>query len=328
MARGPRLSKQQQRQVDRRRQVGKNESIPAGDDLSAGIVVAHHGHDLLIEDERHGHHRARARRTVGRLTTGDRVRWRHDDHGHVIVEQRQERSNLLIRPDAYGKRKMMAANIDQVLIVTAPLPWMNPDVVERTLVAVFALPARPLIVLNKCDLLESMPAGEREPIEAALALWNRLGFAVCRVSAKTGLGLEALRSDLRGRSSLMIGLSGVGKTSLTREITPLADAAAIGEISAFNQEGIHTTRTSTLYRFADSPGGLIDAPGVRDFPLENVPREALDDAFPEIAAEAAYCRFNDCRHRNEPGCAVLEALENGEILPRRLAQYQELSEPA
>jgi len=326
MARGPRLTKQQQRQVDRRRRVGRDASAAQRDDLAAGIVVAHHGHDLLIEDEEHAHHRARARRTVGRLTTGDRIRWRHDDHGQRIVEQRQERTNLLIRPDAYGKRKMMAANVDQVLIVTAPLPWMNPDVVERTLVAILALPARPLIVLNKADLLDSLSAEEREPIESALALWTDLGFPVRRVSAKTGLGMEALQADLEGRVSLMIGLSGVGKTSLTREITPLAGDAAIGEISAFNREGIHTTRTSTLYRFADRPGGLIDAPGVRDFPLDTVPQDALEQSFPEIAEQAAYCRFNDCRHRNEPGCAVREAAESGEILPRRLAQFQELSE--
>ena len=326
MARGPRLTKQQQRHIDRRRRVTRDVSPEGHDDLAKGIVVAHHGHDLLIEDEEHAHHRARARRTVGRLTTGDRIRWRHDDHGHVIVEQRQERANLLIRPDAYGKRKMMAANVDQVLIVIAPLPWMNPDVVERTLVAILALPARPLIVLNKCDLLDSLPDEERVPIESAMTLWTELGFPVRRVSAKSGLGMQALQSDLEGRVSLMIGLSGVGKTSLTREITPLAGDAAIGEISAFNQEGIHTTRTSTLYRFADIPGGLIDAPGVRDFSLETVPRDALEQAFPEIAEQAAYCRFNDCRHRNEPGCAVRAAAESGEILPRRLAQFQELSE--
>jgi ribosome biogenesis GTPase len=321
-----RLTTQQQRQVDRRRQVGANASNPARDDLSAGIVVAHHGHDLLIEDERHDRHRARARRTVGRLTTGDRVRWRHDDHGHIIVEQRQERSNLLIRPDAYGKRKMMAANIDQVLIVTSPLPWMNPDVVERTLVAIFALPARPLIVLNKSDLLETLAEEERAAIESTLALWSELGFPVRRVSAKRGTGLAELEAQLDGRISLMIGLSGVGKTRLTREITPLADDAAIGEISAFNREGTHTTRSSTLYRFADASGGLIDAPGVRDFPLEHVPRQALERAFPEIAEAAAYCRFNDCRHRDEPGCAVREAVAEGRILPRRLDQYRELAE--
>ncbi len=321
MARGPRLTKQQQRQVDRRRRVGET---PAGDDLLTGVVVAHHGHDLLIEDDEHELHRGRARRTVGRLATGDRIRWRHDDHGQVVVEQRQERINLLVRPDAYGKKKLMAANIDQVIIVTAPLPWMNPEVVERTLVAVLALPARPLILLNKADLLGETAAGQRAEIEAALSLWQRLGFAVARTSVKTGEGMDRLKTELKGRTSLMIGLSGVGKTSLTREITPLAGDAAVGEISAFNREGTHTTRTSTLYRFADMPGGLIDAPGLRDFPLERVPENVLDEAFPEIAEAAAYCRFNDCRHLNEPGCAVRSAVDQGTILARRLRQYQEL----
>ncbi|MDG4868197.1 ribosome small subunit-dependent GTPase A [Guyparkeria sp. 1SP6A2] len=317
-----RLSKQQQRQIDRRRRVEAH----TGHDLASAVVVAHHGHDLLIEDDAHQPHRGRARRTVGRLTTGDRIRWRHDDHGHVVIEQREERRNLLIRPDAFGKKKMMAANIDQVLVVTSPLPWMNPEVVERTLVAICALPARPLIVLNKADLLDDIETSQRTAIVAVIRLWESLGFTVLRTSVKTGEGMDRLVDELAGRTSLMIGLSGVGKTSLTREVTPHANQAAIGAISEFNQEGTHTTRASTLYRFADTEGGLIDAPGVRDFPLESVSQQALAEGFPEIDAASAYCRFNDCRHLNEPGCAVKAAAERGEILPRRLRAYQELVE--
>ena len=320
MTRKIRLSKQQQRQIDRRRRV----DTQADSALQPGIVVTHHGHDLLIEDTEHHLHRGRARRTVGRLTTGDRIRWRRDEQDNVVIEQREDRRNLLIRPDAYGKKKMMAANIDQVLVVTSVLPWMNPDVVERTLVAVFALPATPVIVLNKTDLLAQIGASERERIESTLALWESLGFEVIRTSVESGEGIETLHSRLRDRVTLAVGLSGVGKTSLSRKITPSADQAAIGEISAFNREGTHTTRASTLYRFADGEGGLIDAPGVRDFPVDDVPPSALEDAFPEIRAASAYCRFNDCRHVNEPGCAVRAAVADGDILERRLAQYQAL----
>lgn len=318
MTRKIRLSKQQQRQIDRRRRVDTQDDTR----LTPGIVVTHHGHDLLIEDAEHHLHRGRARRTVGRLTTGDRIRWHRDEQDNVVIEQREDRRNLLIRPDAYGKKKMMAANIDQVLVVTSVLPWMNPDVVERTLVAVFALPATPVIVLNKTDLLAEIGAAERERIESTVALWESLGFEVIRTSVKSGEGIETLRSRLHDQITLAVGLSGVGKTSLSREITPSADQAAIGEISAFNREGTHTTRASTLYRFADGEGGLIDAPGVRDFPVEDVPPSALDDAFPEIHAASAYCRFNDCRHVNEPGCAVRAGVASGDILERRLDQYQ------
>lgn len=320
MNRKIRLSKQQQRQIARRQRTRAAED----DSLERGIVVTHHGHDLLIEDTVHQLHRGRARRTVGRLTTGDRIRWHRDDQEDVVIEQREDRRNLLIRPDAYGKKKMMAANIDQVLVVTSILPWMNPEVVERTLVAVFALPARPVIVLNKADLLPELAGDQREAIEATVALWASLGFEVIRTSIKSGEGIELLRDRLHDQVTLMVGLSGVGKTSLTRELTPKASEAAVGEISAFNREGTHTTRASTLYRFPDGEGGLIDAPGVRDFPLETVSTEALAEGFPEIDTAAAYCRFNDCRHRNEPGCAVREAAERGEILARRLAQYQAL----
>jgi ribosome biogenesis GTPase len=203
---------------------------------------------------------------------------------------------------------------------------MNPEVVERTLVAVLALPATPVIVLNKADLLPSLPEADRRAIEVTISLWTSLGFEVIRTSVKTGAGIEALRDRLHEQITLTVGLSGVGKTSLTREITPTADQAAIGEISAFNREGTHTTRASTLYRFPDGEGGLIDAPGVRDFPVDTVPDEALAAAFPEIIESAAYCRFNDCRHRNEPGCAVRQAVEAGEIVARRLEQYQALLE--
>ncbi len=318
MTRKIRLSKQQQRHVDRRRRVGAE----ADTSLSTGIVVTHHGHDLLIEDSDHELHRGRARRTVGRLTTGDRIRWHCDEQGNVMIEQREDRRNLLIRPDAYGKKKMMAANIDQVLVITSVIPWMNPDVVERTLVAVFALPASPVIVLNKADLLPGLPAGERRVIVENIALWESLGFEVIRTSVKSGDGIGTLRARLHEQITLMVGLSGVGKTSLSREITPSADQAAIGEISTFNREGTHTTRASTLYRFPDGEGGLIDAPGVRDFPVDEVPSAALEDGFPEIHAASAYCRFNDCRHINEPGCAVRAAVADGDILERRLAQYQ------
>ncbi|MFN2381124.1 MAG: ribosome small subunit-dependent GTPase A [Guyparkeria sp.] len=322
MTRKIRLSKQQQRHIDRRRRV----DTQAYTALSSGIVVTHHGHDLLIEDDEHHLHRGRARRTVGRLTTGDRIRWHRDERDNVMIEQREDRHNLLIRPDAYGKKKMMAANIDQVLVVTSTLPWMNPDVVERTLVAVFALPATPVIVLNKTDLLPGLPHDERQHIEATIALWESLGFEVIRTSIKTGEGIDTLRDRLHDHITLAVGLSGVGKTSLSREITPSADQAAIGEISSFNREGMHTTRASTLYRFPDGEGGLIDAPGVRDFPVEEVPVTALEDGFPEIHVASAYCRFNDCRHTNEPGCAVRDGLANGEILERRLAQYQVMRE--
>ncbi|MBN2873416.1 MAG: ribosome small subunit-dependent GTPase A [Halothiobacillaceae bacterium] len=318
-----RLSKQQQRHVDRRRRVDG----PPDESLQSGIVVTHHGHDLLIEDTDHQLLRGRARRTVGRLTTGDRIRWRRDPQGHIVIEQIETRRNLLVRPDAYGKKRMMAANIDQVLVVTSVLPWMNPDVVERTLVAVFALPATPVIVLNKVDLLDGLDYGERHRIASTLALWESLGFEVIRTSVKSGVGIAALRDRLHDQITLAVGLSGVGKTSLSREITPRAEQAAIGEISSFNREGTHTTRASSLYRFTDGEGGLIDAPGVRDFPVDHVPTAAIDRGFPEIRAASAYCRFNDCRHVNEPGCAVRAAVTGGEILQRRLAQYQSMREP-
>lgn len=292
--------------------------------LQQATVITHHGTELIIENTQGELLRATARRTLGALTTGDHVGWRTGKDAKQIIEFVYPRGNTLIRPDTHGKTRLMAANIDQVLIILAPTPWMNPNVVERTLVAAMDLPATPLIVLNKIDLLSSIEAALEQRIEQTLALWAAQDFAIVRISAKTGEGIDNLCNALNGKISMMIGLSGVGKTSLARRITSQAATAAVNALSAHSQEGQHTTRHSTLFRLDDLPGGLIDAPGVRDFAVAAQNTQAIDRAFPDILAQAEGCRFYNCSHNLEPSCAVRAAVANGQLDSRRFENYQSL----
>lgn len=314
-----RLTERQKHHIAQRHQQRANR-----EDLAQARVVTHHGTQLVLEAPDGRHFRAHARRTLGSLTTGDHVGWQQEGDQQPTVELLHPRQNVLIRPDTHGKPRLMAANIDQVLIVIAPVPLMNPNVIERTMVATLDLPAQPLIVVNKVDLMAG--AEKADELARLLALWAHVGFDIVRVSAKQEIGLQALRQALSGRTSLLIGLSGVGKTSLTRQLIPAAEQAEIRELSASN-EGQHTTRTSTLYRLPEDSGGLIDAPGVRDFSVTDLTPLAIDRAFPEIADLATGCRFHNCQHLVEPGCAVRDASGN-DIDPRRLENYQSLMEEA
>jgi len=311
-----RLSQTQQRNIRQR-----HAELAQREGLREGVIVSHHGKQLLIEDLETGQRlRGYPRQTLGALTTGDRIRWVENKLGEASVEVLLPRQSLLVRPDSHGKARLMAANLDQVLIVVAPLPTMNPFVIDQAIVATLDLPARPLIVLNKSDLLYEVPANQ---LFTELAEWRKVGFDSLQVSAKTGEGLDKLHEALKDHTSLLVGMSGVGKSSLTRQLSPQAADIAIAEISDHSQEGRHTTRTSTLYHLP-AGGMLIDAPGVRDFGIYQLNRQTIERGFPEIQEHASDCRFANCSHQHEPGCAVRRAVENGTISARRFESYSRL----
>ncbi len=311
-----RLTERQQKTIARRHE--SRDDI----DTQPGTVITHHGTELIIETAAGRLERANARRTLGALAPGDHIGWRAGEEGKLIVERVEPRQNTLIRPDTHGKLKLMAANLDQVLIVLAPLPWMNPNVVENLILATLDLPAEPLLVLNKIDLTPDAETAHAMTHE--LALWQAQGWPLLRVSTHTGGGMPALRTALDGKISMMVGLSGVGKPSLARALTAQAANAAIAELSAHSQEGQHTTRHSTLFRLDGMAGGLIDAPGVRDFSLNAPDVRAIDRASPDLIEQARACRFANCSHEAEPGCAVRAAVTEGQLDERRFAHYQTL----
>ena len=247
---------------------------------------------------------------------GDYVRYEPGDGSKAIAVALEPRRNVLVRPDHRGRPHAGVANIDQVLIVIAAQPTPDWGLIDRYLTAIAALPADALLIVNKSDLLGTTDSGLVADTEA---LYAGLDYPLLRTSVQDGTGIESLRAHLRSHTSLLVGQSGVGKSSLTRALDPELDIR-VGELSAISGEGRHTTTVAHLYALS-SGGDLIDSPGVRDFaPYQPTPND-LAAGFPEIAACAHDCRFHDCRHRAEPGCAVKAAVEDGRIPPSRLRSF-------
>ncbi|RMF99210.1 MAG: ribosome small subunit-dependent GTPase A [Gammaproteobacteria bacterium] len=254
-----------------------------------------------------------------RVVCGDRVQWEAQSHGHTaIVTAVEPRRNSLARTDpASGRQEILAANVDCICVVVAAEPAPDWFVADRFLVAAAAMAARPLLISNKQDL----PSADDPAYAAELAAYMRAGYDLLRVSAHDVASLQPLLSALDARQAMLVGQSGVGKSSLINALVPGADQAT--RALSRGREGRHATTASIMHRLA---GGarLIDSPGVRDF-LPAIGHEVeIQSGFPEIAAHAGQCRFRDCRHLHEPGCAVREAAATGEIWPRRYESYRRL----
>ena len=223
------------------------------------------------------------------------------------IEKLQERRSLLYRKDAF-KEKTVAANVDQVVIVTATEPGFSGDLIARILLALEAQDVDALIVLNKCDLVAGLPAAR-----AQLAEFAAMGYRVLELSARGNPG--PLAEHLKGRLSVLIGQSGMGKSTLVNALIPGA-AAATREISAALDSGKHTTTFARLYEL---PGGgeLIDSPGLQEFGLSHLDVGELEQAFRDFRPYLGQCRFRDCAHDREPDCAL-----RGHVSPGRLALYR------
>lgn len=249
---------------------------------------------------------------------GDRVRWREQADGTGVIEEILPRHSLLFRYDPRRQRQPLAANLDRMIIVTAPEPRLEPFLIDKYLVAAEAIGVRPLIALNKLDLLEDGRA-----YAGLLSEYEALGYPTLRLSAARGEGVQALAEALRDHRAVLVGASGTGKSSILQALLPGVDIRT-GEISRARGEGRHTTTRTTLYAL---PGGgeLIDSPGVRDFMLWPMPVTELREHFVEFREPGRACRFNDCTHREEPGCGVRAAVERGAIPRRRYDSYRGLA---
>lgn len=290
-------------------------------------VVTRFGAELILRTEEGQLLRAVSRRNAVKQgpmylrppVCGDYVRYQTIDDKAIVVAV-EPRRNVLVRPDHRGQPNVGVANVDQVLIVVAPVPSPDWGMIDRYLTAVAALQSEPLLILNKSDMSEEMPHGGL--YAATEALYAGLGYPVLLTSTVDSRGIKALRGRLRGHTNLLVGQSGVGKSSLVHTLDPGLEVR-IGDLSALQREGRHTTTAAHLYSLC-SGGDLIDSPGVRDFaPYQPTP-EDLAAGFPEIADQAHRCRFHDCRHRAEPGCAVKHAVREGLIPPSRLRSFLEL----
>jgi ribosome biogenesis GTPase len=247
------------------------------------------------------------------LACGDIVEVKLTDAHEGVVESFKPRSSLLYRSNAY-KTKLLAANVTQAVIVLATQPSFYEALLNRCLIAAEAAGIQALIILNKCDLAENDDA------RRALARYRKLGYRVQPLSAKQDI--TPLKQWLNGHTSVLVGQSGMGKSTIVNALLPELKIRT-QEVSAVLDSGKHTTTAAHLYHLgADSH--LIDSPGLQEFGLHHLSMDQLEKAFVEFRPYLGKCRFNNCRHLKEPDCAVIQAVNEGQIEPQRLSYYQEL----
>jgi len=249
---------------------------------------------------------------------GDRVKWQPSDPGHGLIVEILPRRTLLARPGRRGRPRAVAANLDQVAIVIAREPSYDLLLVDQYLVVCENHQLEPAILLNKTDLLDTTI---RKMVLQDLTPYRQL-YPLLMVSARNGEGMEELGTLLRGKTSMFAGQSGVGKSSLLKSLIPDREVR-IGGLSANTRRGRHTTTTALLFHLQDGEK-LIDTPGVAVFGLAGIDTRKLAYGYREFRPFMERCRFNDCRHAGDLGCAVTEGVETGKIHPARYQRYLKL----
>lgn len=289
-------------------------ALEKSDDQAQGIVVAAYGKRYQVELA--GSSQRISCVTRGKKTDnacGDVVMVKLTDKHEGVIEATLPRKTLLYRSNTF-KSKMLAANVSQIVIVLATQPSFYEALLNRCLIAAEAAGIKALIVLNKCDLSDSDHAREK------LARYSALGYQVVALSAKQDIA--SLRPYLQHEASILVGQSGMGKSTIINALLPGA-AARTQEVSMVLDSGKHTTTAAHLYRL-DNDSFLIDSPGLQEFGLHHLSTAELEHAFVEFRPFLGQCRFNNCKHLQEPDCAITEAASAHHISAERLAIYKTL----
>jgi ribosome biogenesis GTPase / thiamine phosphate phosphatase len=279
-----------------------------------GLVVAAYGkrYEVLLSDKKRISCVTRGKKTD--LACGDIVDIKLTDSSEGVVESSQPRTSLLYRSNAF-KSKTLASNVTQIVIVLATQPSFYEALLNRCLVAAEAAKINALIVLNKCDLPETNDAKNK------LKLYEDLGYDVVYLSAKNDI--SALLPYLENQQSVLVGQSGMGKSTIINALLPRQQVRT-QEISNALDSGKHTTTAAHLYHLNEH-STLIDSPGLQEFGLYHLSHEEIELAFKELRPFLGHCKYSDCKHNHEPECAVIKAVDDGKVSQRRIAFYQELS---
>jgi len=283
-----------------------------------GLVVSRFGNQAEIEDEAGNLFRCHIRRSLQDLVSGDRVLWQEEFSTNKkvkgVVTKIKQRHSVLKRHIRYEGLKPVAANLDRVFVVTAPEPPYSSRILDRYLVAIELANIEAIILLNKSDRLNDYP-----DLQTSLNIYREMGYQVITVSAHEQESFEELETALADHTSVFVGQSGVGKSSLVNALLPGIDTS-VAQLSENSGLGTHTTTVSKLYHLATG-GHLIDSPGIREFALAHIDKTELEHGFKDFAPYLGHCKFRNCRHISEPGCAVIAAANNNDIHPLRLQSY-------
>ena len=305
-----------------------------------GTVIRNTGSNYIVAPDENpdneigckikGNFRIKGIRTTNPVAVGDHVTIGDPGpDGIAFITAIDPRRNYIIRRASNLSKEshIIAANVDQaMLVVTLAHPTTSTTFIDRFLATATAYNVPALIVINKIDLLDE--EGDDELLEAFTYLYTSIGYKVAAVSAKTGEGIEELRQMLAGKITLVSGNSGVGKSTLIMDLIPGLDLKT-AEISAIHDTGMHTTTFSELFRIPGKDGGaIIDTPGVRGFGTIDFDKYEVAHYFPDLFEVSKDCRFGNCTHTHEPGCAVLKALEEGRIAQSRYTSYLSILEDA
>lgn len=282
-----------------------------------GLVVAAHGRHYLVEAQQ-GLLNCVTRGKKSDVAVGDVVEYKLTSKNQGVIEAITERKTLLYRSDQY-RSKLLAANLSQLFIVVATEPGFADDLISRALVAAEAGGIKAHLVLNKIDVTDLLPQAKKR-----LEAYQKIGYPVHLVSAKTNpqQTLDTLVPLLDNQSTILIGQSGMGKSSLINLLIPDADIAT-REISAALDTGKHTTTFVRSYHL-NAHCMIIDSPGFQEFGLHHLSEGMLERAFPEFRPHLGQCKFYNCHHHTEPGCAILAAIKTGEISEMRHNMYEQL----